>query len=310
MPVGAVIGGSVLGAGASIVSGNKAANAQKQAADSASQVQQYMYDTSRADAAPYRDVGTSALYKLANMYGVPISSSAKTASTDWTAYVQNNPDLQAEYSRLAQSGNSPFSSPADYGQWHYNTYGAGENRSLAPYQTTLASQFGANDNNANDNSYGGFQESPGYQFRLDEGLKAIQRSAAARGGLNSGATMKALNNYAQNTASSEFENYANALRSMAGIGQTSTAQTSALGAQTAQSIGSNILTAGNAQASSYANTGAAINNLANNGIYAAMSGGFGGGSSGGGSSTLPINTPTPVYSTPPYYGGGLNPNYA
>jgi hypothetical protein len=51
-----------------------------------------------------------------------------------------------------------------------------------------------------------FQKDPGYQFRMDEGLKAIDRSAAARGSLNSGATLKALTNYGQNLASSEYNN--------------------------------------------------------------------------------------------------------
>lgn len=47
---------------------------------------------------------------------------------------------------------------------------------------------------------------PGYQFRLAEGQKAIERSAAARGGLNSPATMKALQGYGQGVASEEYQN--------------------------------------------------------------------------------------------------------
>jgi hypothetical protein len=35
-----------------------------------------------------------------------------------------------------------------------------------------------------------FQESPGYQFQMDQGVQALDRSAAARGMLNSGAQMK------------------------------------------------------------------------------------------------------------------------
>src|SRR5581483_1138506 len=47
---------------------------------------------------------------------------------------------------------------------------------------------------------------PGYQFRLDEGNKAVQRSAAAGGGALGGATLKALTRYAQGAASSEYAN--------------------------------------------------------------------------------------------------------
>jgi hypothetical protein len=49
------------------------------------------------------------------------------------------------------------------------------------------------------------EEDPGYQFRLDEGSKALQRSAAARGTLRSGATLKGLIDYGQNTASEEYQ---------------------------------------------------------------------------------------------------------
>ena len=45
---------------------------------------------------------------------------------------------------------------------------------------------------------------PGYQFRLDEGLRAIRRQSAAQGLTGSGATLKAISNYAQESASQEF----------------------------------------------------------------------------------------------------------
>lgn len=65
-----------------------------------------------------------------------------------------------------------------------------------------------------------FQNSPGYQFRLGEGLKAVQNSAAARGGLGSGNSLRAVNDYAQGTASDDFYNFVNQMNNMAGRGQT------------------------------------------------------------------------------------------
>lgn len=47
---------------------------------------------------------------------------------------------------------------------------------------------------------------PSYSFRLSEGQKALERSAAARGGLLSGRTLKAIQGYGQNMASQEFQN--------------------------------------------------------------------------------------------------------
>lgn len=51
-----------------------------------------------------------------------------------------------------------------------------------------------------------FVKDPGYQFRMDEGIKGVDRSAAARGGLFSGQAAKELNRYSQGFASNEFNN--------------------------------------------------------------------------------------------------------
>ena len=50
-----------------------------------------------------------------------------------------------------------------------------------------------------------FQADPGYNFRMAEGIKALERSAAARGLLQSGGTLKGIQQYGQNLASSEYE---------------------------------------------------------------------------------------------------------
>jgi len=54
---------------------------------------------------------------------------------------------------------------------------------------------------------GDFKESPGYQFRLGEGQKAIERSAAARGGALSGAAVKAGMRYGQEFATADYDNF-------------------------------------------------------------------------------------------------------
>ena len=51
-----------------------------------------------------------------------------------------------------------------------------------------------------------FQTDPGYNFRLSEGLKALDRQAAARGGMMSGAALKAAGRYGQEAASQEYGN--------------------------------------------------------------------------------------------------------
>jgi hypothetical protein len=51
-----------------------------------------------------------------------------------------------------------------------------------------------------------FQADPGYQFRMSEGLKALERSAASRGLLQSGGTLKDITRFGQDLASQEYTN--------------------------------------------------------------------------------------------------------
>lgn len=51
-----------------------------------------------------------------------------------------------------------------------------------------------------------FKADPGYGFRMKEGMQALDRSAAARGGLLSGATLKGAERYGQDLASLEYQN--------------------------------------------------------------------------------------------------------
>jgi hypothetical protein len=92
-----------------------------------------------------------------------------------------------------------------------------------------------------------FQADPGYGFRMSEGMKALERSAAARGGLLSGGTGKALQRFGQEMGSQEYQNAfnryqaerqarLNPLQSLAGVGQTAA---NTLGAQAGQ-YGSNM----------------------------------------------------------------------
>jgi hypothetical protein len=59
---------------------------------------------------------------------------------------------------------------------------------------------------AKDFSMSDFTADPGYAFRLSEGQKALERSAAARGGLVSGGTGKALTRFGQDMGSQEYTN--------------------------------------------------------------------------------------------------------
>lgn len=122
-----------------------------------------------------------------------------------------------------------------------------------------------------------FQQDPGYQFRLGEGTKAINHSAAAAGNLLSGATMKALAKYNQDFASNEYgnaynrynndiTNRFNRLSGIAGTGQQANNLVANAGQNMANNVGQNQIGAGNARASAYIGGANAISGALGQGV--------------------------------------------
>jgi len=97
---------------------------------------------------------------------------------------------------------------------------------------------------------GGYMD-PSYQFRLGEGMKALERTAAARGGLLSGSAMREAQRYGQGLASTEYTNAYNRLASMANLGQTVSQQLGTAGMNAASNIGAGMGAAAQARASGY-----------------------------------------------------------
>lgn len=110
------------------------------------------------------------------------------------------------------------------------------------------------------------EQAPGYQFTLQQGLKATENSAAARGLGTSGAALKGASTYATGLADSTYNdvyqralntfntNYktasdnVNRLTGLVGSGQNAAGGMGALGAQTTANIGNTLTSSANAQA--------------------------------------------------------------
>jgi hypothetical protein len=193
-PVSGVIAGSaIIGAGASIFGGNKAADEQKKAAKKAAKLQKQALAQQLALTKPYVEAGTNAL---------------------------------AEYQKMA------------------------------PYEDFGMKQFEAD---------------PGYNFRMAEGMKGLERSAAARGLLQSGSTLKGIQQYGQNLASAEYENaFSRYLtqreasmepyRYLTGLGQAAAAGQAANIGSSGAALAEIAAQRGNASAALAAGTGSAIGN--------------------------------------------------
>lgn len=125
-----------------------------------------------------------------------------------------------------------------------------------------------------------FQQDPGYAFRLSEGQKAMERSTAARAGLQSGSALKAASRFGQEMGSQEYQNAFNRyqterqarlgpLQSLAGVGQTAAntlggygqayaGNVGQLGLQQGYTTGNALLAGAQARQSQYGDIGKAL----------------------------------------------------
>ena len=128
-----------------------------------------------------------------------------------------------------------------------------------------------------------YQQDPGYQFRLSEGLKAVNNTAAARGGLLSGAALRGAARYSQDLASQEYgaaynryntdQNNSlarsdmgyNRNAALAGVGQTTANNMANQGQSAANNMGNTIMQSGQNTAAGQVGVGNSINNALNAG---------------------------------------------
>lgn len=177
------------------------------------------------------------------------AASIQSDASKYSADLQNQQYLQSRQDQMPwlQAGTGALTNMSQLmGLPTYTFDQAGYDKALAAGENPNQDSFWVKSQAAPDLS--SFYTSPGYDFRLAEGEKAINRAAAARGIYNSGATLKDLLKYNQNTASSEFGDYWNRLAGLSGRGQTTSTNLANLGQDNANALGNYYTGAANAQA--------------------------------------------------------------
>ena len=224
------------------------AAAQAQAAREATALQKEMYYQNRDDLQPWRAAGRQAVNALADEVVNPYRVT-KGFEDDGSKYFQVAGVLGP------QGWTRKFDTRAEARAVRQAALGGGD---LPDGLTTR------------------FQADPGYNFRISEAEKALERNAAARGLRTSGALMDSLNRQVQGQASNEYGNYINRLQGLSGTGQSATNATGAFGTNFANQAGQNALFAGQAQAQGYQGQANAWNQGINNlfSTYGAYQGGF------------------------------------
>lgn len=327
MVAAAAIGAAVIGAAGTAAASNSArsgaraqanaassaADLQAQAANRATDLQQSIYTDQRNLTVPNAGLGAAALARQARMAGLTTDEINQFYNSQMRAL--NTPFVPTQ----SQESGGGVLGPAQYdlGYAPGSAYG-GHVDPNGPNFDYAARDLGNLDEFAPQQFQFGAQElynDPSYAFRRDQGQAALERSAAARGLLFSGATGQALIDYNQDYASQEYDNaYTrafnafqiedtnrwNRLGALSGAGANAQAQLIQGGQNFANNVSQNmqnaanagaagIIGAANARASGYQAQGQMWNGFANN-----LSGliGFGAGNgwfsgSGGGNGVAP-----------------------
>lgn len=257
MPVAATIVAAVVGAGASIYAANQQSSAAANATNTANQANAQ----TRADLAPYRVIGGSALGDLAALYGYasptgPTSGAGATAGA--SAYQQPGVTYTP-----GPGGSGYFTRTAE-GEMHWH---AGPMPQPAP--ATPPGALGAGPTPGVPD-FSRFTNSPDYQFAFDQGLLALDRSAAAKGQLLGGGHTKDVLAFANGLAAQQYGNYFNRLMGLAGLGANAAAQTGNLGATFANLGMQGQLAGGAANASAAVGIANALGGVPQNLLYAQL----------------------------------------
>lgn len=263
----AILGSAVIGG----MAAKSAAKSQAAAADRAAQMERDMFERQVALQEPFRQAGLTAQQRYMNLLG--LAAQAPTARTQQE--IRNA--LAAQYMKNVPGGEPQSYYDSNEGWMTRQPSGtqaideAGlaaaiqaemdkDARAQREYEAMKASpEFGKY---TRDFGMQDFQQDPGYAFRLQEGLKALDRQAAARGGLISGGALKASQRYGQDLASQEYMNAFNRyqtnranqlqpLESLMGRSQTASNVLGAAGQNYATSAGQAIQNAGTARGSAY-----------------------------------------------------------
>jgi hypothetical protein len=259
-------------AGIALLQGKQSAKAAQGAADTsaaasdrASEVQREMFDRNVELQAPFREGGLAAQNRLMTLLGLaPPDAPSGGGGGGFGGIVGMVAGAAKNALGQPSSGLNVDRNSPDFGRY--------------------ARDFGMSD----------FQTDPGYAFRMSEGMKGLERSAAARGGLLSGGTLKGIQRFGQDLASQEYTNafnryqtnraaQLNPLQSLAGVGQTSANTLGAAGTQFANTMGNIGMNQANVQGNAAMARASAYNNTLNQ--LSSLAGGYFGRPAGGGTAS-------------------------
>lgn len=205
--IGLAGAGAVASSSAQKSAANKAAQASNYAADQSAAVLRENYDKSAQALAPWQQSGLAANNQINALLG--LGGGQQSAPQ----MVQQMPMMGRygggggfnDYSTIDGSGIL-----GNFSNFNGGSFGGGYGtvNTPAPQSSTDAARA----------AFDQFRNSTGYQFRLGQGMDAVNSGYAGAGTLKSGAALKAINDYGQNMATNEFANYVGMLGNQQSLG--------------------------------------------------------------------------------------------
>ncbi len=248
----ATIGASVIGSKATSKAGKQAADSSLQVANLNNSLAREFQTTNQANLAPWMSSGQRATATLDSMlYGGPVGGYQPNALL---------PPQQPAPAGFSYSAETPYMEPSFGSAAGYrdaypgaplSSYSTGQFGSAVPDLAASAGGGAIPAQTINTNALTGwdqFRNSSGYNFRLNEGIRALDHSAASRGMLDSGATRRAAITFGQNLASDEHGRYMSLLQGQQGTGMSAASAVAGVGQNALAHMTTNNATAGDARA--------------------------------------------------------------
>jgi hypothetical protein len=255
-------GGALLANNSNNKAQAKGAAAGQQATDQAAAEARRQYDLSRSDNQPWLQAGQGALAQLSRLYGLNTQTPQPQAAMT-QAYSTGQQGGQVSYGGSVpaydgrQGGTyAQMMSLVDSGQLQGDgpTMGTGQYGQAQPVPQAMPTQTPTG-TQPQGGQFDTFWQSPDYNFRQNEQARALTARNAMLGIQDSGAAQRSAMQLSGNMASAEYNNYANRLAALAGVGQTAAGQNQQLGQNYAGAVGNLVTNNANNLASSYQQTG-------------------------------------------------------
>lgn len=246
----ALVGGSIASSAIGANASKKAGEASARSADAATALQREIYNDTTERFAPYLEAGGNALQAVLYEMGLadrPVFGGTAPAIEEVTQTTpgipnagpvnrETNPAMRRDAmadtaERLAQPTTKISFRVGD-----------------RTFETRSAAEEYAAANKTGGREYGGYTESPMFRYMMEKGTDSIQGSAAARGGLFSGATLQALEDNRRELVSADTGDYFARLSGLTSMGLSAAGNQASAGQNFANSAGNSMMAAGNARA--------------------------------------------------------------